>query len=514
MNPGIDFPGLLHPLQPFEAVVRSEPVHFRDLQLDRIVADACAGFADAALAPVFWSPQSDPAVLQYRQAVMQALETPALAAATEAFCHAMAQVQAALRPAPDQPEARMARAHLAAAQAYCRALAAFAGALQALPLQAAGWCGWRDYLQQLLAAPAFIRLRDEADALAAELGALRYEVLIEGNTVSVRASAACEDYAQQLAHSFARVLPPPLRDGQPFTAPALAAATNLDPVETQILRGLTQLFPALFVRLAAFRDRHADFVAPAVLRCTRDLDFYRAWLGYIAPLRARGLPFCYPLLVDDKAEAAGGIFDLALASKLAAAGLAVVRNDYQLTADEHLIVVTGPNQAGKTTFARAFGQLHHLAALGCAVPGEQARLLRSDAVFTHFEREENFAELRSRLEDDLLRLHRILEAAGPRSVVILNEVFASTTLLDATDLSRKALAALSAQGVLALMVTFIDSLASFSPATLSLVGVMEGDAASRTYRFRREPADGRAYAMALAEKHGLSYARIKERLAS
>lgn len=148
------------------------------------------------------------------------------------------------------------------------------------------------------------------------------------------------------------------------------------------------------------------------------------------------------------------------------------------------------------------------------MPGEQARLLRCDAVLTHFEREENFAELRSRLEDDLLRLHRILAAAGPRSVVILNEVFASTTLLDATDLSRKALAALSAQGVLALMVTFIDSLASFSPATLSLVGVMEGDAASRTYRFRREPADGRAYAMALAEKHGLSYARIKERLAS
>jgi DNA mismatch repair protein MutS len=127
------------------------------------------------------------------------------------------------------------------------------------------------------------------------------------------------------------------------------------------------------------------------------------------------------------------------------------------------------------------------------------------------------AKRRSRIfgasEDDLVQIHEILKAATARSIIVMNEIFTSTTIQDEVFLSKKMMNKIIALGALCVWVTFVDELASFGPQTVSMVNTVErnnpvapdlqgGTAAGRRSRF----------AMAIAQKYAVTYKSIAERI--
>ena len=159
------------------------------------------------------------------------------------------------------------------------------------------------------------------------------------------------------------------------------------------------------------------------------------------------------------------------------------------------------------------GQLHYLASLGLTVPGTEAQLPLADRVFTHFEREERLETLRGRFDAELVRIREILTQATGDSVLILNESFGSTTLEDALLVGADVIRQIVALESLCVFVTFVDELAAFGESTVSMVGmVADDDPAIRTYEVMRRPADGLAYAEAIAEKYGLTYRSLRRRV--
>lgn len=508
------FRSILFPpgLENERAECSEQPPCFVDLNLDQVVGAIVAKRDEDVLRPIFYVTYRSEDVIRHRQAVFADLERGEIFEVFPVFCETMRTVRANLAYA-DKISYRRHR-HMVVLRAihhYCEGVQSLLQSLEALSPRSAGLRALRDYLSSYARSETFSRLATEARRIRDALSRLSYGMLFRGDKVVVRKYASEPDYTITIAERFARFRetnvepPPPQPSRDDF---------SLNHIEAGILERVGRLFPKEFKDLERYVAQHSTFIDGVVATFAREIGFFIAYLAFIEPLKRAGLPFCYPEVsaVSKNTDVAGS-FDLALAAKLVRENKSIVCNDFVLHGQERLIVVSGPNQGGKTTFARMFGQLHFLAGLGCPVPGRHAQMFLPDRIFTHFEREEDITNLRGKLEDDLVRLHHTGEVMTSDSAIILNEIFNSTSLEDQVFLSTKIVQQILATEAIGVCVTFIDALSTLSDKTVSMVStVMADDPARRTFKIIRKPADGLAYALSLAEKRGVTYERLRTRI--
>jgi DNA mismatch repair protein MutS len=483
-----------------------------DLRLDLIV-DGIAGDREERelISALLYQPVRDTGILRHRHEVFRDLEDPALFAGAGEFAERMRQVRVHLDQIAKMRSIQQREGwFLDAAAIYCDAVRSLADELAARPVASRGLLALRDYLAGYVASAGFGRLASDTADRKDDLAQITYQIRIKGLRVEVSRYDGEPDYSAEITATFERFRQGAVKDYRV----TYRGWPGMDHVGAQIADLVARLFSDEFSALSEYCRRHAEFVDPAIRQFDRELQFYLAYRDYMEPMCSAGLSFCLPdLTADSKEIFARETFDLALAAKLTSESTAVVTNEFHLNDPERVIVVSGPNQGGKTTFARTFGQLHHLAGVGCPVPGRSARLFLPDQILTHFEREEDIANLTGKLEDDLIRIQKTLQAATPSSIVIMNEIFTSTTLNDARFLGEKVLAKVIELDLLCVYVTFVDELASFGDTVVSMASTIVPDnPAERTYKVVRKPADGLAYALAIADKHRVTYEQLRGRL--
>ncbi|HEY1729402.1 MAG TPA: hypothetical protein VGG22_13570 [Candidatus Baltobacteraceae bacterium] len=507
---------ILFPVSPSaEVLADRQPDCFSDLNLDQIVAAIIAGKEEYNLKPFFHLALIDHEGILYRQNVFADIENTQVLENVRRFATRMHDMRAHVAQSEKMRNTYEAEAwFLEAIAMYCEAVRELATQLDAAAPQSIGFERFRQYLLRYVGSSAFRALVAEKEQVESQLAGVRYSILVQNGGFSVLRYDNEADYGAVIDETFEKFKRSAATD---YLVTFKERSPEMNHIEAQILIFVAKLFPDELGHLNRFCKRHRVYVDDVIARFDREVQFYVSYLEYIDKLRGAGLSVCYPVIAQgsDKCIFGNNIFDMALAHKLIGAQSSVVCNDFSLDGEERMIVVTGPNQGGKTTFARTFGQVHYLAAIGCPIAGSDARLYLFDNLFTHFEREESIENLRGKLEDDLHRLHEIIETATPASIVILNEIFTSTTIHDAVFLSRHVMEQLLSHDVLGVWVTFIDELSSLSPKTVSMVSTVVPDQpAMRTFKVVRRVADGLAYALAIAEKYHVTYNALLERIPS
>ncbi|HHW58315.1 MAG TPA: DNA mismatch repair protein MutS [Clostridia bacterium] len=377
-------------------------------------------------------------------------------------------------------------------------------------LSSQGLQSFSKYLTEYTNSNYFSKLKEMVKRVKESLEEVTYCLNIDGLKVMVYKWEDEEEYENDIIKTFEKFKNLDNKDYE-LKIPTIV---GMDHVENEIINAVVKFYPQPFELLDSFYAEYYRFMDPVIERFSEEIQFYIVYLDFIKRFKQSGLKFCYPEVITSKDEIylyEG--FDLALAYDKIKKEEDVVVNDFWLKNDERLIVITGPNQGGKTTFARMFGQVHYLGKLGVPIPGRKAKIFLCDNIFTHFEREEKVQNLKGKLESDLLEVKQIIDMTTPMSLIILNETFSSATVSDAIFLAKNIISKILNIDCYTLYVTFLDEIASMGKKVISMVAmVSKHDPSIRTYKILRKSADGKAYAISMAEKYSLTYEQLERRL--
>jgi hypothetical protein len=228
----------------------------------------------------------------------------------------------------------------------------------------------------------------------------------------------------------------------------------------------------------------ADHVKSFFAMLRLELAFYLGCLNLRARLDEKGEPTCFPLPLtpEDRHFTCRGLYDVSLTLHLEERA---VGNDIDADGTS-LVMITGANQGGKSTFLRSVGLAQLMMQCGMFVGASSFRASVCTGIFTHYKREEDASMRRGKLDEELSRMSEIADAISAGCLLLCNESFASTNEREGSEIARQVVRALLEQGVRVFFVTHLFDFAHSMhrqqlPGTLFLRAERKPDG-SRTFK--------------------------------
>jgi DNA mismatch repair ATPase MutS len=228
---------------------------------------------------------------------------------------------------------------------------------------------------------------------------------------------------------------------------------RLHPRDESGIRALSELGDRGVNLVADAMAQSADHILAFFKALRAELAFYIGCVNLYETLVAKGEPVSFPLPrpAGAKALRAQGLYDVCLAL---ASSERVVGNDADAIG-KMMIVITGANQGGKSTFLRGLGIAQLMLQCGMFVAAERFEASLSDGVFTHYKREEDSEMESGKFDEELRRMSDLAERLTPNALILFNESFAATNDREGSEIARQITEALVDSGVRVAFVTHL-----------------------------------------------------------
>ncbi|MBR6018887.1 MAG: hypothetical protein IK055_01555 [Lachnospiraceae bacterium] len=222
------------------------------------------------------------------------------------------------------------------------------------------------------------------------------------------------------------------------------------------------------------------------------MGFYLGAIRLTQHMKRFAIRWCFPQVCDRKDLEFENLKEVVMGLEQR---VNVIGNSCSLL-QKDLLIVTGANQGGKSTFLRSIGIAQVMMQCGLPVAALSYRSGIFPRIFVHFTRREDSAMNSGRLDEELKRMNGIVEQVGEGSLILLNESFATTTEKEGSVIAYDIIRALHEAGVRILTVTHLLSFAKriyeetkdHPESGVEFLSAERRENGTRTYRMiRHEP---------------------------
>jgi energy-coupling factor transporter ATP-binding protein EcfA2 len=393
--------------------------------------------------------------------------------------------------------------YLREAQSYIAALEKLKESLEKAGPASEGMKALLDWVSGEVQKKEFQAFRAEVLSLWQELSGFRVLLTYEKERFTIAEGKGTGKYDQFLSECF------PAHE-KIFKSPFLGSE-DFSNLEEELVKLFRKKHKDFFERLNDFYQRKYVYLPEGVPELLTEMGYYLSFAKFQRKMQENDFRFCTPRVSGDVLSAKG-LYDLALALTNLEKGQAVVSNDAYLAADESFFVLTGPNQGGKTTYARSLGQLIYFTKMGLDVPAEAAEVPYYQNLWTHFSVEESAETGRGKLMDELVRLKPMMQKGQTNCFIVINELFTTAANYDANVMGKRVLKYFIGEHWKGIYVTHLSELAKEGDGIVSLRAGVDANQV-QTYEIRRSEAKELAGANRQVEKYRLTYEQLKERFA-
>ncbi len=479
------------------------PSFFVDLNLDRIL-ERIQGLTTVSVKKYFYCFPGDKAGEAYRRAIYKDVKKEAVHKLLLAF-EGLVEMQKRAGEKKKSVTVGIQRGawHMLEVAAYCEAYSRLYEGLVEAPLASEGLLSLREYLKNYLFSHEFLEMQEKALKLKGELQGFRVKLVYENDQIFVSEEALPGSYESFLQKALGE-------HRAEFKSP-FSALGNLEELEQEIALKFAKRHGRHFEEVRSFYHKYQAYEDETLVRFGEEINFYLSYWAFQRNMEMQGFAFAAPTVEEEKDMSARGLYDLALACNHRNAPERVISNEFYLASGESFIVLTGPNQGGKTTFARSLGQLIYFTKMGLDVPAEGANVHYFPELLTHFSVEESVESGRGKLMDELVRLKPMMSGEQSGAFVIINELFTTAANYDACIMGKKVLEHFIFRGSRGIYVTHLRELTKAHESVVSMRAMMD-EKKVQNFKICRQEADESVCAINQVNKYRLTYEQLKERL--